>query len=292
MEYFRELTKPRIMPNIDPKVALMVLKYYTDLLYAEDENCDVMQVLQGDSLMNRCVAVVAKHWQPEVCEPLMIDAEWESGPASSQHEPAALHRTLPPPLQNYLLEKCILAAKNDVDSGKATIDDYEGKKKAEFEDNAKNYGRVVKDLQVELKQAKAEQGKEVDDVLGQVEELQTKAAQLEEELEEKTKALEEYKRELGYFRRVPGIHNFGEVSKDGSNIIDKTRCTYSANPDHHYPNHRRGKHRPTQMPKKAPEVDSLAKENGYLYDDGHGELLPVYYYQRKRSSRENDPVPL
>jgi hypothetical protein len=26
------------------------------------------------------------------------------------------------------------------------------------------------------------------------------------------------------------------------------------------------------------EFENLAKENGYVYDDGHGELLPVFYY--------------
>ncbi|KAL7541508.1 hypothetical protein ACHAXR_010989, partial [Thalassiosira sp. AJA248-18] len=286
VEYFRELTKQRIMPDIDPKVALMLLKFYVDLILDDDENCVIMEVLQGDSLMNRCVTVVAKHWQGEVCEPLMIDAEWDNPTESmrrhlSAQEPAALHRSLPSELQNYLLEKCILAAKNDVDSGKTNVGEYEEKKKAEMEDCVKGFAKVVKELQGELKKAKSAQGKESVELLNQMEQLQLKAAQLEAELDQKTKAVEEYKHELKQFRRVPGIHNFGEVSRDDATIINKTRCTYSANPDHHYPNHRRGNKRPTQMPSKGSELENLAKENGYVYDDGKGELLPVFYYQKR-----------
>ena len=133
VEYFRELTKPRIMPDIDPKVALMVLKFYVDLILDDDETCEIMEVLQGDSLMKRCVTVVAKYWQGEVCEPLMIDDEWANSPsmrrATASHESATLHRLLPHELQSYLLEKCILEAKNDVDSEKTIVQNFEGSKK-------------------------------------------------------------------------------------------------------------------------------------------------------------------
>lgn len=297
VEYFRELTKPRIMSEIDPKVALMLLKFYVDLILTDDEHCDIMEVLQGDSLLNRCVTVVAKQWQGEVCEPLMIDAEWDADPTTpavrrrplSPHaEQTALHRSLPPMLQNYLLEKCILEAKNDVDTQKSTVENYEGRKKAEVDSNNKNFGQIVKQMQAELEKSKRAQGREGENYLSQIQQLQQKAQELEAALNQKTRSLEEYKQELKHFRRVPGIHNFGEVSKqDGSDaksdakIIDKTKCTYSANPDHHYPNHRRGGRRPTQMPIKGTELDNLGKENGYLYDDGRGGLLPVFYYHKR-----------
>jgi hypothetical protein len=35
------------------------------------------------------------------------------------------------------------------------------------------------------------------------------------------------------------------------------------------------------MPIKGEELKNLARENGYLYDDGKGELLPVFYYHKK-----------
>ena len=108
--------------------------------------------------------------------------------------------------------------------------------------------------------------------------LQNKVADLADRLAEKAFALEEYKQELKNFRRVPGIHTFGVCKGD---IIDKTTCTYSANPDHHSPNHRRGNRRPTQMPVMVAEMDNLGKENGYIYDDGKGELLPVFYYESR-----------
>merc|ERR1712029_859318 len=150
--------------------------------------------------------------------------------------------------------------------------------------NAKNFGQVVKDLQAELKKAKIAQHKEAEQYRTQIEQLQLRAAQFESELELRTRAMEDYKQELKQFRRVPGIHSFGEVAKDDPKIIDKTKCTYSANPDHHFPNHRRGDRRPTQMPRKGSELENLAKENGYIYDDGKGELLPVFYYHRRRPS--------
>jgi len=287
VEYFRELTKPRIMSDIDPKVALMLLKFYVDLILGDDENCEIMEVLHGDSLMDRCVKVVAKKWQGEVCEPLMNVTEWgdpasRRRPFSPNAEPAALHRSLPPTLQNYILEKCVLEAKNDVDAEKSTIESYEGKTKAEMESNAKNFGQVVKQLQGELEKMKRAQGREGQNYLNQIQQLQQKAMELQAALDEKEKAIEGYQEELKRFRRVPGIHNFGEVSKDsaGASIIDKTRCTYSANPDHQK-NHRRGGRRPTQMPCKGTELDNLGKENGYLYDDGRGGLLPVFYYHRR-----------
>ncbi|KAL7542059.1 hypothetical protein ACHAXR_011492 [Thalassiosira sp. AJA248-18] len=123
----------------------------------------------------------------------------------------------------------------------------------------------------------------VEELLSQIEQLQMKTAQLEAELKNKTKGMEEYKQELKQFYRVPGIHTFGVVSQDNerhANIIDKTSCTYSANPDHQI-NHRRGKKRPTQMPSKGSELKNLGKENGYIYDDGKGNFLPVYYYRKR-----------
>lgn len=288
VEYFRDLTTPRIMPDIDPKVALMVLKFYVELIFDDDENCDIMEVLHGDSLMNRCVAVVAKHWQGEVCEPIMIDAEWDghAGPTrlrASSHEPAAIHRDLPPELQNYLLEKCLLEAKNNIDNEKEAVQTFEDKKKADMENDAKSFGRVVRELQAELKKSKEAQGSVSEGYLNQIQQLQRKAMELETQLEQKTRALEEYQQELMNFHRVPGIHSFGQVSRDDPKIIDKTKCTYSANPEHHYPNHRRGNRPPTQMPDKGMELVNLAKENGYIYDDGKGGLLPVFYYQRRSS---------
>eukprot|EP00580_Thalassiosira_gravida_P015268 CAMPEP_0201661640 /NCGR_PEP_ID=MMETSP0494-20130426/3942_1 /ASSEMBLY_ACC=CAM_ASM_000839 /TAXON_ID=420259 /ORGANISM="Thalassiosira gravida, Strain GMp14c1" /LENGTH=1605 /DNA_ID=CAMNT_0048139801 /DNA_START=141 /DNA_END=4958 /DNA_ORIENTATION=+ len=292
VEYFRELTKPRIMSDIDPKVALMMLKFYVDLILDDDENCEIMEVLRGDSLMNRCVKVVSKKWEGEVCEPLIIDAEWDdpTSPASRrrslpQHaEPTALHRSLPPTLQNYILEKCILEAKHDIDAEKSIVKNYEGKKKSEIESNAKNFGQVVKQLQGELEKSKRAQGRDSQNYLSQIQQLQQTAAELQARLDEKEKSVEEYKQELKQFRRVPGIHNFGEVAKDsgGANIIDKTKCTFSANPDHQT-NHRRGNQRPTEMPSKGTELDNLGKENGYLYDDGKGGMLPVFYYQKRGS---------
>ena len=272
VEYFRELTKPRIMPDIDPKVALMVLKFYVDLILADDSDCDIMEVLQGDSLMNRCITVIAKHWKEEVCGSMIDDTEWENSTKSARqqiilsHHPAAIHRSLPPKLQNHLLEKCILGAKIEVDAEKSKIE---------------KVGEFVKNVETELEKATEKQRQECNDYLIQIEHLHQKAAELEEQLNEKTMALEEYKQELKNFRRVPGIHNFGEVCKDDPKIIDKTKCTYSANPDHHYPLHRRGNSRPTQMPMKGEELKNLARENGYVYDDGKGELLPVFYYHKK-----------
>ena len=35
------------------------------------------------------------------------------------------------------------------------------------------------------------------------------------------------------------------------------------------------------MPEKGTELSNLAKENGYIYDDGKGGLLPVFYYQKR-----------
>lgn len=151
-----------------------------------------------------------------------------------------------------------------------------------MENNAKNFGQIVKQLEVEMEKSKKAQTREGQAYLGHIEQLQQKASDLQAELDKKTKALEEYRRELKQFRRVPGIHNFGELSKDGggSDIIDKTECTYSANPDHQA-NHRRGSRRPTQMPSKGRELENLGKENGFLFDDGKGGLLPVFYYQKR-----------
>jgi hypothetical protein len=275
VEYFRDLTKPRIMPDIDPKVALMILKFYVDLILVDDENCNIMEMLPGDSLMNRCISVVAKYWKEEVCEPMIVDSEWDSFTVpvrghSSSHHPAAIHRSLPAQLQNYLFEKCLIEAKNNSDSAKIERESFEVKKNSELES-----------WQAELENSKQAQERETNDYRNQLLQLQRKATELAKQLTEKTIALEEYKEELKNFRRVPGIHNFGEVSKIDPKIIDKTTCTYSANPDHHFPNHRRGDRRPTQMPSKGTELDNLGKENGYLYEDGKGELLPVFYYSKK-----------
>ena len=275
------------MPDIDAKVALMVLKFYVDLIFDDNPTCDIMEELHGDSLMTRCVEVVAKNWQGEVCEPLMIDAEWDNPTETmrrnlSSHEPAALHRSLPSELQNYLLEQCILAAGNDFDSEKTNAKKSEEEAKVKMEDGAKGFAKVVKELQHEVKLAKASQGKDSAELLNQIQQLQTQARLLQEQLDMKTRTAEEYKQELKSFRRVPGIHNFGEVSRDDPTIVNKTKCTYSANPEHHYPNHRRGKRRPTQMPSKASELENLAKENGYIYNDEKGELLPVFYYRKQR----------
>jgi hypothetical protein len=272
VEYFRELTKPRIMPDIDPKVALMVMKFYVDLILADDGECDIMEVPRGDSLMNRCITVIAKHWKEEVCASMIVDVEWENSPesarrqSSTMHQHAVIHRSLPPKLQNHLLEKCLLGAKVEVDAEKSKIE---------------KVGDFVKNVETELEKATEKQRQECNDYLIQIEQLHQKAADLEEQLDQRTKALEEYRQELKNFRRVPGIHNFGEVCKDDPKIIDKTKCTYSANPDHHFPLHRRGNNRPTQMPSKGEELKNLARENGYLFDDGKGELLPVFYYHKK-----------
>ena len=116
----------------------------------------------------------------------------------------------------------------------------------------KKFPQIVKQMQAELEKSKRAQGREGENYLSQIQQLQRKAQELEAALNQKTKSLEAYKQELKHFRCVPGIHNFGEVSKqDGSDaknnakIIDKTESRCSANPDHHYPNHRRGCHRPT-----------------------------------------------
>ncbi len=274
MEYFRDLTKSRIMSEIDPKVALMMLRFYVDLILEDDEHCNIMEMLPGDSLMDRCVAVAVKHWKEEVCEPIIIDYEHDRSAVSTRghsslHLSATIHRLLPAHLQNYLLEKCLVEAKNDADSAQAAGESLEVKNNS-----------VVESLQAKLENNNQAQEKERIDYRNQLLLLQRKTAELAKQLTEKTIALEEYKEELKNFRRVPGIHNFGEVSRFDPTIIDKTACTYSANPDHHYPNHRRGKRRPTQMPSKGIELENLGKENGYLYEDGKGGLFPVFYYKR------------
>ena len=270
------------MPNIDPKVALMVLKLYADLILADDPLCDIMEVLPGDSLINRCITVVAKHWLPEIADPMVADDNPTATSAiRTNSEPAALHRLLPPPLQNYVLEKCILAAKIDFDSQRNLVENFEARKREDMENESKSYGHIVKGLQDELATSNKAQGKGNEELYKQIRDLAVKASELEKQLEEKTKDLEDYKSDLRQFRRVPGIHNFGEVSQTDPKIMDKTKCTYSANPDHHYPHHRRGNRRPTAMPEKGKELDNLAKENGYLFDDGKGELLPVFYYQKR-----------
>lgn len=282
VEYFREITKCKIMPELDAKVALMILKFYVDLIFDDDEDCEIMEILQGDSLSDRCITVVSKHWQDEICEPLMIDTEWdESTPSrrSSPHEPASLHRSLPPKLQNVILEKCLLEAKDDLDTEQTVLESLDVENKVELAESSEKFGGVIGELRDELVHTKSKQQEEVEDYRKQIEDLKLKALEFEAELEQRTKALEEYKKELTRFRRVPGIHNFGEVSKADSSLIDKTKCTYSANPDHHYPNHRRGSRPPTQMPRLVAEFGNLGKENGYVYNDGHGQLLPVFYYQ-------------
>jgi len=285
VEYLRDLTKSRLMPEVDPKVSLMLLKFYCDLIMKDEPGSEIMDVLDGDNLMYRCVTVTAKHWQPEVCEPLMVDSRHDDPNSISKRrfqDPAALHRTLPPTLQNYLLEKCIMAAKNDLDSEKTAVDTFERKKSIEEDSNTAAYEQKMRDMRVELDKAKRSQGSEVADMRAEIEHLQMRAIKLKSELEQKTRVLEEHKRELKCFRRVPGIHNFGKITTTTDpKVIDKTSCTYSANPEHHFPNHRRGNRPPTQMPLMVDEYNNLGKQNGYIYDDGRGELLPVFFYARR-----------
>jgi len=281
VEYLRELTKQRLMPEIDPKVALMLLKFYVDLIFADDEHCDIMDVLVGDTLMQRCITVAAKHWQGEVYEPLMVDSEFnESGSPLKRrlpaHEPTAIHRTLPSKLQNYILEKCIIEAKNDFDSERVAKEAQQGEKQAEIEAVTKSCDAIVRDLQNGLKESEKNQDKQT--LKKHLDKIEAQMLEMEAELELQKKKAEAYKQELKRFRRVPGIHNFGEVCKKDSTVVDKTKCTYSGNPDHHFPLHRRGDRPPTQMPSMTTEFQNLAKENGYIYDDGHGGLLPVFYY--------------
>jgi hypothetical protein len=288
VEYFREVTRPKLMPQLDSKVALMMLKFYIDLLMKEDADRDILELLQEDNLTNRCISVVAKNWRQEICEPLMIDAEWEETNALSRrnippHEGASLHRALPSQLQNRILEKCILVAMEETSNPKTPVPE-----KMEREilisapvvtsTNDDNNAAIIESLRAELEQSKKAERTHSNSILRELEELRQKATQLEVELSEKTIAVEGYQQELKKFRRVPGIHNFGSISKREPTIIDKTMCTYSANPDHHYPNHRRGNRPPTQMPQLASEFDNLGRENGYVYNDGQGELLPVFYY--------------
>ena len=273
VEYLRELTKVRLMPDIDPKVALMLLKFYVELIFDDDEGCDIMDVLKGDSLMQRCIAVAAKHWQDEVYEPLLVDGEWDE----KKQDPTALHRTLPSNLQNYILEKCVIEAKHDFDKERATIEAHEKVKQAEIADVTKSFDKIVKDL----KNQQSGKNQDKESLKKYLEEVETKVMELQAELETQKEKAESYKQELKRFRRVPGIHNFGEVSSKDPKIVDKTKCTYSANPEHHFPLHRRGDRPPTQMPRMTMEFENLAKENGYIYDDGHGDLLPVFYYVNK-----------
>ncbi|KAL3803217.1 hypothetical protein HJC23_003492 [Cyclotella cryptica] len=290
VEYFREVTRPKLMPELDSSVALMMLKFYVDLIRKEDENGDVMEVLQDDNLTNRCVSVIAKNWRHEICEPLMIDTEWEGTAALIRRnlpprEPASLHRLLPSQLQNRILERCILAAMDDtqVENG---LSDHKSKAIATAPEghgtNYDNHAVVMDSVKAEPEHARKRQTRESNRTQTELEELQQKAFKLEAELQQKSATLEEYKLELKKFRRVPGIHNFGSISKKEPTVIDKTTCTYSANPDHHFPLHRRGSKPPTQMPKLATEFENLGRENGYIYNDGHGELLPVYYYIGER----------
>jgi hypothetical protein len=272
VEYFRDLTKSRIMPEIDPKVALMILRFYVDLILHDDENCNIMEILPGDSLMNRCIDIVANHWKEEVCEPIIFDSELSSAavPVRGHNQSASIHRLLPAQLQACLLEKCLIEAKNNSEFAKVEREGFEVKKKSEMEG-----------WHAELQNFKQAQERERNDYRNQLLQLQQKATELAKQLSDKTIALEEYKDELKNFRRVPGIHNFGEVSKIDPKIIDKTTFTYSSNRDHHYPNHRRGNRRPTQMPSMGTEFDNLGKENGYLYEDGKGGLFPVFYYSQR-----------
>jgi chemotaxis protein histidine kinase CheA len=240
-----------------------------------------MNVLDDDNLMQRCITVAAKHWQDEVYEPIMVDSEWdESGPATKkrlpEREPTALHRALPSKLQNYILEKCIIEAKHDFDKERAAKEAQEGARKADVEEVTRSFDLIVRELQNDLNDSEKKQNKQ--SLQNHLKELEKKTRELETELETQKKIAEAYKQELKRFRRVPGIHNFGEVSTKDPKIIDKTRCTYSANPEHHFPYHRRGDRPPTQMPSMTAEFENLAKENGYIYDDGHGDLLPVFYY--------------
>ena len=287
VEYLREITKQRLMPEIDSKVALMLLKFYVDLIFADDENCDIMDVLVGDSLMQRCIAVAAKHWQGEVYEPLMVDSEFNESASPMKrrlpaHEPTAIHRALPTKLQNYLLEKCIIEAKNDFDSERAAKDAQQGEKQAEIEAVTKSCDAIVRELQNDLRES--EKNKNKQNLKTHLDKIEAKMLEMEAELELQKQKAEAYKQELKRFRRVPGIHNFGEVCKKDPTVVDKTKCTYSGNPDHHYPLHRRGDRPPTQMPGMTAEFQNLAKENGYIYDDGHGGLLPVFYYVNTSAS--------
>ncbi|KAL7464350.1 hypothetical protein ACHAXS_004686 [Conticribra weissflogii] len=290
VDYFREITTPNLMPILDSKVAMMVLKFYVDLIFEDDPDVDIMELCKDDSLIKRCIDVISQNWRDEVCEPLMIDTEWEeASPATRRnlppHEPAALHRQLPSGLQNMLLEKCILEAKSDVDTEKTVVEEYDGEKEIELKKNSAIYDEMVTALQTELAMAKSQRDEENASHKKQVEDLEMKALELEAELDNQKRIMEEYKQELRRFRRVPGIHNFGEVSQSDRSIIDKTKCTYSANPEHHYPLHRRGKRPPTQMPRLGSEFENLGRENGYIYDDGNGERLPVFYYQERQSAR-------
>jgi hypothetical protein len=260
VEYFRDVTKLRIMPEIDPNVALLVLKYYIDLMIANDDTCNIMEMLPSDSLMQRCITVITKNWKEEVCEPMIMDSGQDN---AMSRQPSVLHRTLPLPLQNYIFEKCILQAKNDSDLVEGEMRSFE---------KTKILDRVELENSMQVKERHLNE---------QIFYLQNTVSDLADRLAEKAFALEEYKQELKNFRRVPGIHTFGEVCKGDPKIIDKTTCTYSANPDHHSPNHRRGNRRPTQMPVMVAEMDNLGKENGYIYDDGEGELLPVFYYDSR-----------
>mmetsp|Transcript_1873 Transcript_1873/g.4085 ORF Transcript_1873/g.4085 Transcript_1873/m.4085 type:complete len:1373 (-) Transcript_1873:163-4281(-) len=287
VEYLREITKQRLMPEIDSKVALMLLKFYVDLIFADDENCDIMDVLVGDSLMQRCIAVAAKHWQGEVYEPLMVDSEFNESASPMKrrlpaHEPTAIHRALPTKLQNYLLEKCIIEAKNDFDNERAAKDAQQGEKQAEIEAVTKSCDAIVRELQNDLRES--EKNKNKQNLKTHLDKIEAKMLEMEAELELQKQKAEAYKQELKRFRRVPGIHNFGEVCKKDPTVVDKTKCTYSGNPDHHYPLHRRGDRPPTQMPGMTAEFQNLAKENGYIYDDGHGGMLPVFYYVNTSAS--------
>ena len=294
LEYFREMTRPKLMPDIDSKVALMMLQFYVDLLMEDDIDRDIMQLLRDDNLTSRCINAVAKNWRHEICEPLMIDAEWEETAAGTMinlppHEPAALHRSLPSQLQNRILERCLLVAMEDTEVAKS-INEIPSVPKAAAgaveKDIVTSIPAIKKDdneavidsLKFELDQAKKQLNADKKDAEKELDELRQTVAKLEADAKKKSKLLDQYKSELKRFRRVPGIHNFGSISKKDPTIIDKTTCTYSANPDHHYPNHRRGNKPPSQMPQLAADFDNLGRQNGYVYNDGHGELLPVFYY--------------
>jgi hypothetical protein len=304
VEYFREVTRPKLMPDLDSKVALMMLKFYIDLLIKDGQNRDnIMEILEEDNLTNRCISVIAKNWRQEICEPLMIDAEWEESSTLTRrhlppHEGASLHRTLPSQLQNKILERCILVAMDETVAEKPGVktDDQDvnlevgaAVKAAPPPEpspvptrNDDENAAIIQSLRDELEKSKKEQTHYKDKAQTDLEELRKRVSQLEAELNKKTDALVGYRQELKNFRRVPGIHNFGSISKHEPTIIDKTMCTYSANPDHHYPNHRRGNRPPSQMPHLASEFDNLGRENGYVYNDGHGKLLPVFYYNDNR----------
>ena len=287
IDYFRELTRPKLMPEIDSKVALMMLKFYVDLILEEQTDRDIMDVLHEDNLTNRCISIISKNWRQEVCEPLMVDAEWEESAAVTRrnlppHEPAALHRSLPSKLQNRILERCLLVAMNDkqglvmekTESDQAAKNVVILSPEAPGTTDDKN-GVTSTSLRSELGEANKQSSP---DTLQEIENLRKKAAELEAEVKKKSKALDKYKQELKRFRRVPGIHSFGSISKKDPTIIDKTTCTFSANPEHHYPNHMRGNRPPSQMPTLSSEFSNLGKQNGYVYNDGHGALLPVFYY--------------